>query len=99
MNLLARCYEEGWGVARDAKRARGWYRKSAEGGYFRGCYNYATVLAKDGCKFGASVWFERALASAPEPTRCHMLKALSKPSDPTRARSHNHHTSSGGLAR
>lgn len=78
MNFLARCYEEGWGVVRDAKRARAWYRKSAEGGYFRGCYNYATLLARDGCKLGANVWFERALATAPEPTRGLMLQALSK---------------------
>jgi hypothetical protein len=78
MNLLARCYEEGWGVARDAKCARDWYRRSALGGYFRGCYNYATLLAKGGCKVGASVWFERALAAAPEKTRGSMLQALSK---------------------
>ena len=46
MNLVARCFEQGWGVARDATAARNWYRQSAEGGYFRGAYNYATILSR-----------------------------------------------------
>ena len=78
MNLVARCHEEGWGAAKDAVLARAWYRKSAEGGYFRGAYNYASVLATEGCIAGATLWFEKALATAPEPTRAHMVAALSK---------------------
>jgi uncharacterized protein len=78
MNLVARCHEEGWGVAKDIALARAWYRKSAEGGYFRGAYNYATMLAAEGCLAGAAHWFEKALATAPEPTRARMAAALSK---------------------
>jgi uncharacterized protein len=82
MNLLGRCYEQGWGVARDALLARAWYRRSAEGGYFRGAYNYGSVIAAEGCITGALHWFERALAGAPEPTRGHMVTALSSHTEP-----------------
>ncbi len=78
MNLVARCYEEGWGAPRDAALARDWYRKSAEGRYFRGAYNYATMLAADGEITEAAHWFTQAIATAPEPTRGNMIAALSK---------------------
>jgi hypothetical protein len=77
MNLLGRCYEQGWGVTPDGLTARAWYRRSAEGGYFRGAYNYASLIAAEGCIAGALHWFERALAEAPEPTRSNMVTALS----------------------
>ena len=77
MNLLGRCYEQGWGVARHMGLARDWYRRSAEGGYFRGAYNYADMIAADGCIAGALHWFGRALADATEPTRSAMAAALS----------------------
>ncbi len=76
MNLLARCYEEGWGAPRDTALARAWYRKSAKGGYFRGAYNYASLLAAEGCIAGSAHWFEKALVTAPEPSRTHMTEAL-----------------------
>lgn len=75
MNLLARCLEEGWGCARDRTAARRWYGKSAKGGYFRGAFNYACVLAEDGCREEAAMWLAQALADAPEPTRSHMRRA------------------------
>ena len=78
MNLVARCHEQGWGVARDPILARAWYRKSAESGYFRGAYNYATMLIAEGCLAGAAHWFEKALAATPEPTRSAMAEALSR---------------------
>jgi len=78
MNLAGRCCEQGWGVARDPIMARAWYRKSAEGGYFRGAYNYASMIAGEGCIAGAAIWFEKALATAPEPSRSTMMKALSQ---------------------
>lgn len=78
MSLVGRCYEEGWGTGRDAMLARAWYRKSADGGYFRGAYNYASMLMSDGCIAGAAHWFEKALATAPEPTRANMVSALLK---------------------
>jgi hypothetical protein len=78
MSLVGRCYEEGWGVAQDAMFARAWYRKSADGGYFRGAYNYASMLVGEGCIAGAAHWFEKALSTAPEPTRGNMIEALLK---------------------
>lgn len=78
MSLVGRCYEEGWGVAQDTTPARAWYRKSADGGYFRGAYNYASMLVSEGCITGASHWFDKALAAAPEPTRTNMVDALLK---------------------
>ena len=81
MNLVGRCHEEGWGTARDAAAARAWYRRAAEGGYFRGAYNYASILAQEGCIPGAVFWFARAL-DAPEPTRGHILGALARHENP-----------------
>jgi TPR repeat protein len=77
MNLAARCFEEGWGTERSALAARHWYRKSAAGGYFRGAYNYATILAAEGCITGALIWFDRAIEQSSGPTRATILSALS----------------------
>jgi hypothetical protein len=82
MNLVGRCFEEGWGVDSDPAAARNWYRKSAEGGYFRGAYNYASLLARDGCVTGAAIWFRRALATAPRPTRALIVRSLRENSEP-----------------
>ncbi len=78
MNLVGRCFEEGWGIDRDPLAARDWYRKSAEGGYFRGAYNYAAILTEEGHLKEAAHWFERALATAPEPTRKNILRLLAR---------------------
>lgn len=77
MNLLARCYEEGWGCVRDRATAREWYRRSAQGGYFRGAFNYASILSAEGRTHDAAMWLAQALADAPEPTRGHMRRAWS----------------------
>jgi TPR repeat protein len=81
MNLVARCCEEGWGCARDAGAAREWYRRSADGGYFRGAYNYATILSAEGDVVGAVSWFRVALDTAPGPTRSNIVGALRKHPD------------------
>ena len=81
MNLLARCCEEGWGRPRDPAAARVWYRRSAEAGYFRGAYNYATILDAEGCVTGALRWYRQALETAPEPTRGNIVSALRKHAD------------------
>jgi hypothetical protein len=81
MNLMGRCYEEGWGVAPDRAKARDWYRRSAFGGYYRGAYNYADMIAAEGCVHSASYWFKCALAAAPQPTLGLMLRALSRRSE------------------
>jgi len=78
MNLLARCYEEGWGIPRGPAAARDYYRSSAEGGYFRGAFNYASILAGEGNIADATTWFERALVNATEPTRSHILSIITR---------------------
>jgi uncharacterized protein len=60
MNLVGRCCEHGWGTPRDIEAAAEWYRQSAEGGYFRGQYNWASILLKRQCEEEATVWLERA---------------------------------------
>ena len=53
---------------RDPAGPRRWYRRSAEAGYFRGQYNYASMPAGRGA--GARSrrpWFEAALAGVARP--------------------------------
>jgi hypothetical protein len=63
-------------VEKDSAVAQSWYRKSAEGGYFRGAFNYASMLVSEGRVADAAQWFEKALANAPEPTRGNMISIL-----------------------
>lgn len=60
MNLVGRCCEEGWGTPRSLGTAADWYRRSAEAGYFRGQYNWASLLLRVGRFEESAVWFERA---------------------------------------
>jgi hypothetical protein len=69
MNLVGRCHEEGWGTSRDPKAAADWYRRSAEAGYFRGQYNWASALLQSGRAFEAAHWLERAAAQGPRDFR------------------------------
>ncbi|HTW34784.1 MAG TPA: tetratricopeptide repeat protein [Rhizomicrobium sp.] len=75
MSLVGRCCEEGWGTAPDLGEAREWYRRSAEAGYFRGAFNYATVLAADGLDADAVQWFAHALGLAPDDKRDTLIAA------------------------
>jgi hypothetical protein len=69
MNLLARCCEQGWGTAVDLQAASDWYRRSAEGGYFRGQYNWATLLLRAGRVREAAEWLTRAADGGNESVR------------------------------
>lgn len=62
MNLLGRYLEEGLVCPADPDAARDWYRRSAEGGDFRGQFSYAAVLADAGRVGEAVEWLQRALA-------------------------------------
>lgn len=48
LNMLGRCYENGWGCAQDMAEAVRWYRRSAEVGDFRGQYRYGQLLLDRG---------------------------------------------------
>ncbi|MFO3671360.1 tetratricopeptide repeat protein [Pseudomonas protegens] len=62
MNLLGRYLEEGLVCQADLEAARDWYRRSAEGGDFRGQFSHAAVLADAGRIDEAVAWLQRALA-------------------------------------
>ena len=85
MNLVARCLEEGWGGPADPAAARAWLRRSAQAGYFRGQFNYATVLAGEGRLQDAAALFAAALGGAGEPTRGHMARMLAARPEPALA--------------
>lgn len=64
MNIMARFYEEGWVIKKNKAIAFEWYRRSAESGDYRGCHNYATILAEQGLCVQALGWWEKALPDA-----------------------------------
>jgi len=51
-----------------------WYRRSAEGGYFRGQYNWASVLLKGQREDEAVVWLERAAGAGTATVREAIFK-------------------------
>lgn len=44
VNMVGRCFEQGWGVPPSASLAEMWFRKAAERGLDWGMYNLATLL-------------------------------------------------------
>jgi hypothetical protein len=82
MNLVARCFEEGWGCAKSPGDAAEWYRRSAEAGYFRAQFNYAVLLAELGEGAGAVEWFERALAFGDAGVQQATVQVLAGVTDP-----------------
>lgn len=48
LNMLGRCYENGWGCKQDMVEAVRWYRRSADEGDFRGQYRYGQLLLDRG---------------------------------------------------
>jgi len=76
LNLVGRCLEHGWGTRRDPIAAACAYRQSAEGGYFRGQYNYATLLLAAGRGAEALEWFGRAARGGPPALRVRIAEIL-----------------------
>lgn len=76
MNLLGRCHEEGLGTRPDFAAAAHWYRCSAEGGYFRGQFNWATLLLKAGHVQEAANWLERSANGGNQPVRLAVLALI-----------------------
>ncbi|WP_442596684.1 tetratricopeptide repeat protein [Parapusillimonas sp. JC17] len=67
-NLLGGFYEDGWEVEADLDAAEECYRAAAEGGDFRGQFNYGRLLARQGRMRDATAWFRMA-ASNPAITK------------------------------
>jgi TPR repeat protein len=80
-DMLGRAYEHGWGTQADRSAARLCYRRSAEQGYFGGAYDYAALIAADGCIAGALHWFAQALGDAPATEARIMIAILSQHAD------------------
>ena len=78
LNLVARCHEQGWGTKRDPQAASVAYRQSAEAGYFRGQYNYGTLLLSAGCRADAVAWFSRAAAGGPPAFRARIVALIAE---------------------
>jgi TPR repeat protein len=65
MNMVGRCFDQGWGVAASKRLAEKWFRKAAEQGLDWGMYNLATLLALgeggvEQDKTSAYFWFRKA---------------------------------------
>ncbi len=84
MNLLARFIEEGWHTPRDPVLAFDWYRRSAEGGDYRGQHNYATALCALGREDEAYDWWDKAVIEATSDILLAMQRQLRPMQSPRR---------------
>jgi uncharacterized protein len=82
MSLVGRCCEEGWGTARNLAAAADWYRRSAEAGYFRGQYNWASLLLRSGRFEEAASWFERAAVGGTAALRRAVVELITRAGAP-----------------
>ena len=59
-NFVGSFHEDGWATPRDLLAAAQCYKRAAEGGDFRGCFNHARMLAAKGRVREALPWIARA---------------------------------------
>lgn len=78
MNILGRFLEEGWETERNPAAALEWYRRSAEGGDYRGQHNYATALAEAGLVDEALGWWRKAVVDATSDILLAMDRSLER---------------------
>lgn len=64
MNIVGGFYEDGWEVAADQNIAFDYYRRAAQGGDFRGQFNYGRLLAERGQIGEAVAWLRRVPETA-----------------------------------
>jgi TPR repeat protein len=67
MNLLGGFYEDGWVVQQDIATASEFYCKSALAGDFRGQFNYARMLVREGQIGRALSWLQKVPETATPP--------------------------------
>jgi TPR repeat protein len=82
MSLVGRCCEEGWGTPRNLDAAADWYRRSADAGYFRGQYNWASLLLNVGRFEEAAAWFERAALGGTAAVRRAIVELIARAGAP-----------------
>lgn len=73
MNYVGSFHEDGWVVPQDVTRATECYAAAADGGDFRGQFNYARMLADQGRSGEALAWLRRCAQTA---TPAFLGKAL-----------------------
>lgn len=82
LNMVGRCYENGWGCTQNMAEAVQWFRRSAEASDFRGQYSYAQVLIEHGKLDEALPWLRLAIDQS-HVELCHdMAKVLSEHPEP-----------------
>jgi uncharacterized protein len=79
---VGRCCEEGWGTPRNLDAAADWYRRSAEAGYFRGQFKWASLLLKAGRFEESAAWFERAAAGGTAAMRRAVAELIARAGAP-----------------
>jgi TPR repeat protein len=76
INILGSFYEDGWVVAQDWAQAREHYRRAAVGGDFRGQFNFARFLLREGDLLGALHWLRQVPNTATAAFMSKMKKFL-----------------------
>jgi len=84
-NFVGSFHEDGWVVERDLDEAARRYAIAAEGGDFRGQFNYGRMLAMRGDTRGARAWMERAWANGNTRFRAQMIDYLTGQGEPFRS--------------
>ncbi|MXV43775.1 sel1 repeat family protein [Saccharibacter sp. 17.LH.SD] len=82
MNLLARFIEEGWETPPNPQAAFDWYRRSAEGGDYRGQHNYAALLLSMNRPEEALEFWRKSVQNATPDILLAMERELSRPNAP-----------------
>lgn len=82
LNMLGRCYENGWGCPQDMAEAVRWYRRSAEEGDFRGQYRYGQLLLDGGLLDEAVPLLRLAIDNTPAAMCGDIANALTNHPDP-----------------
>ncbi|MEH2512896.1 TPR repeat protein [Nitrobacteraceae bacterium AZCC 1564] len=82
LNMVGRCYENGWGCTQDLAEAIQWFRRSAEAGDFRGQYSYAQVFIERGMVDDALPWLRLAIDQSHVELCREMAKVLSEHPEP-----------------
>jgi len=82
LNMVGRCYQNGWGCTQNIAEAAQWFRRSAEAGDFRGQYSHAQVLIEQGKLDEALSWLRLAIDQSHVELCREMAKVLSEHPEP-----------------
>jgi TPR repeat protein len=86
VNFVGSFAEDGWAGPRDMAKAADCYRRAAEGGDFRGCFNHARMLGEAGDVEGAAHWIGEAARLGHDRFRGQVRDWLARAPEPLRSR-------------